>query len=689
MISDDNETKTWSYHECPDPNTCSGQHCVEWKAGSSRQPLSDICITWKETSCTETEDGSTGKYGTTWKTNVPCETDSELNCLKSVWHMCTIEPEKFLFDTCNQISRRCFFSTVIPNDYVDQLVLLYDTEVHLVSTDYAMTKLDLKKFATQTTKFQSIVGGSIGPSNELFVLDSLLSLVTIFRFTDNSLEYMNSWGKFGFKDSVDGLNEPRDIHVDQNNNVLIADYGNKCIKMFAFNGRNLGIFSYSKFTSDPPRSVCVDSKQQIHVLLSSSVVVLSYTGTFLFEYNLTDEITSAVKINTNYRREAVYITYGTGVVKYFRNGQLSYYIANNHKCLDETVITTFNSVFQDKYRNLYITAGEKILKVADRMKTSQLKAVALTNSFWKNKEDLYIKKNEYVQPWVYLRTFHRLWDNIEVLRSSLFYQNGDCKNYKAPTWEKKDLVIGQNEIVSNAVINRLISQLWDNLSSVLSFFKDECSTLNTANVQLESCCKSRITCPIQEVIPQAPELPEEPPLPPVEPTCGRKIHYEGAVSYPRVETMELGRNLGFVNIELDSYRYPDRLIANLNNSVVVDTGYRGAAHLYDEGMPLRFSFNLSLQGKTDPITNNVYPFADPSNGTDGYPRVWLPESGAIFQFYKNTSSSTLTLSVFAPIYSTLWDLFVSCPGQPQLTPTPQPTVEPIPTPTPVPTEQTP
>jgi hypothetical protein len=44
----------------------------------------------------------------------------------------------------------------------------------------------------------------------------------------------------------------------------------------------------------------------------------------------------------------------------------------------------------------------------------------------------------------------------------------------APTYLKEDLIIGQNEIVTNAVINRLAEQLWTNMQSLINYFDPDC-----------------------------------------------------------------------------------------------------------------------------------------------------------------------------------------------------------------------
>jgi hypothetical protein len=89
--------------------------------------------------------------------------------------------------------------------------------------------------------------------------------------------------------------------------------------------------------------------------------------------------------------------------------------------------------------------------------------------------DLLIHKDEYIQNWVYIKSFHRLWDNIEMFRHSLiFNENSICKKYIPPVYTKEQIVIGQNEIVSSSVINRNIRYLWENFATLLAYFDLKC-----------------------------------------------------------------------------------------------------------------------------------------------------------------------------------------------------------------------
>ena len=221
-------------------------------------------------------------------------------------------------------------------------------------------------------------------------------------------------------------------------------------------------------------SVSVDSHDRLHCLTSSRIVVFDSKGNYLFDYVLHEDIINPKKINTSYNKEMIYVTYELGVAKYFRDGNFSHFTLQNVICGNGSYLQEYDSVMQDKFRNVYVTAGDKLLQLQDIQHIVELKAPIKQELYWDLKE-LLVHKEEYIQPWVYLKSFHRLWDNIELLRTSLFYSlNEECKKYVPAVYAKEDLIIGQNEIVTNSVINRLSEQLWTNLVGLINYFDPAC-----------------------------------------------------------------------------------------------------------------------------------------------------------------------------------------------------------------------
>jgi hypothetical protein len=216
-------------------------------------------------------------------------------------------------------------------------------------------------------------------------------------------------------------------------------------------------------------SVCVDSQSQVHVLSDKQIEVYSYEGTFLFAYEFNSKLSEITprRINTSHNREIIYLASNKQVLKFFRNGVFSGYIINN-----KDKVFNIRDIYHDEYRNLLITTNDKILKYVDTMTQTQIRGSLLEN-YW-SLNDILIHKEEYVQNWVYSKSFQRLWDNIEIFRNSLYFNNTKCKSYRPPLYGKDDMIIGQNEIVTSAVINRVLGYLWANLNTLIDYFDPYC-----------------------------------------------------------------------------------------------------------------------------------------------------------------------------------------------------------------------
>jgi hypothetical protein len=461
-------TKTWEYHECvkaqSDPK-CLQKYCLEWKWKTRKYGLSDTNVTWKSTK-------KGAQYAKKWFFE-KCESDSNpLPCDQDTWKISTIDPGFFPVPYCDSVAN-CLIVDAEINNQTNQMVIAFPSELKLVNTDYFATYVARQGQIDDLFSFQNIAGLSINTEGKVIVLDNAIPKVSVFKIFDNNFTLFSTWGGYGLSANPRGFNKPQDIHVDDKNFVWIADTGNKCIKKFTITGIPLMTITHETLDLSAPLSVCVDSKSNVHCLTEKSVHVFDSKGTFLFSYNLPEDVTGAKKINTSYNKEMIYITYATGVIKYFRTGVISHYTIQDLECTNKEILQNYNSISQDKFRNIYVTVGDKILKIPDLQKIVESKAALPADLYW-SLNDLLIHKEEYIQPWVYLKSFHRLWDNIELFRNSLFYNLEGCKSYTKPTYMKSDLIIGQNEIVTNAVINRIAEQLWTNLQGLINYFDPNC-----------------------------------------------------------------------------------------------------------------------------------------------------------------------------------------------------------------------
>ena len=307
---------------------------------------------------------------------------------------------------------------------------------------------------------------------KIIVLDANLIQVSIYIITDGIWELFVSWGGVGTASSRSRFLSPNDVHVDQFDNIWVTDTGAKVIKGFSNTGTWLITIKNDELDLDTPLSMCVDSQNNIHILTTKQISVYTSEGVFLYSYDYKAYVTgSAVRINTSYNREIIYLCTDTQVIKFFRNGKFNGYIIESKAC-----VNNITSIYQDEFRNLLITSNDKVLKYPDLMTLIPLKG-PLPDYYWKL-EDLYIHPEEYVQNWVYNKALQRLWDCIEIFRSTIMFttNQGICKEYVPPRYQKEDILIGQNEIVTSTVVNRSLSYLWENFTSLIDYFDPSCPT---------------------------------------------------------------------------------------------------------------------------------------------------------------------------------------------------------------------
>jgi hypothetical protein len=437
--------------------SCLQKYCLEWNWLARKRENSSTFATWSETK-------KGGALEKKWQFE-PCETDSvALACDLGKWHVSTLDLEDFPLKFCGY-SENCFNRGCI--EIGDYLVLAKKTELNLITNNYNPKKLNRSGFADNLFGFADIQG-MCTDGNKIYVLDSLIPKVSIYEVKDNKLVLTDSWGKFGFISNGYGFNRPKDISIDQNRFLYVTDTGNKCIKKYTIAGKYLFTFTNEIFDTDPPLSTAIDSSEQLHVLLSNKVVILNQSGNLVSSYELTSNVINPTKISNSYNREILFVTHQFGIEKFFKNGVFFHSLINNMKCSNGDIIESFTNVFHTIKRDLYVCVNDKLLKFADQMKLVTKCSPIPSDLYWPL-NSIKIHKDEYIQSWVYMRAFHRLWDNVELIRNSLHYNNE--KRYTQPAYFKHDFVIGQNEIVVNSVINRLSEQLWANIQSLINYFK--------------------------------------------------------------------------------------------------------------------------------------------------------------------------------------------------------------------------
>jgi hypothetical protein len=471
--------------------TCYGLYDIEWswrarKRGSTFQP-----VTWKQTK-------KDNQFEKLWAYEAS-DNQPVTVCDEGEWQV-NIPGinENYSTITNPTVQARCIYYGVASRGNV--LYLAQKKQIKLLRPNKDATFFDYEDtYDGGVTYYSDIKNICLDSAGKIYTLDGLRGQVSVYTFEEGTpggnFKLFTNWGGFGTAISTTKFSNPNDIHIDQLDNVWICDTGNSCVKHYSNTGTWLKTVTDDALKETPPISLAVDSQTNVHILTNKEIRVYNYDGVFLFSYNYTDysqlmftkdvdvyssggeflytysfqELNNSVprKINASHNREVIYLALDYQVLKFFRNGIFYGYIVQGR---DD--IQNITSVYQDEYRNVLITTNDKILKFGDLMTLQRTKGL-VTKNFW-NLEDILIHKEEFIQNWIYTRAFQRMWDNIEIFRNTLQFDNSVCKGYKPPIHGKEKIVIGQNEIVTSAVIDRILGYLWDNFNTLLDYFDPSC-----------------------------------------------------------------------------------------------------------------------------------------------------------------------------------------------------------------------
>jgi hypothetical protein len=460
---------TWQIQECVERATnptCFGLYDKRWQWGALKQANSLELITWRDTVSAD------GVFKKTWlyepSTNI---VTTIVPCDAGIWSVNIPKLDTFYDPIPNPfVQSKCIYNGIASRNNV--LFLAQKTQLKLLSSDYLATYFTNRESLDDVVSFVDLKNICLDSEGKIYTLDGTLNQVVVYTYEPgtpgNDWRLFIQWGGFGTAGSTTRFSRPNDIHIDQFDNIWVCDTGNGCVKLYTNTGTWLRTIIDDQLKQATPLSLCVDSQRNVHILTQENIKVYTYTGEFLFEYNFKEYVSTLPrKINTSYNREVIYLACESQVIKFFRNGIFFSYIIQQKQN-----VNNITAIYHDEFRNLLITTDDKILKYPDKMTLVRIKG-NIPNSYW-SLQDLYIHEEEYVQNWVYTKSLQRVWDNIEIFRNTLFYQQNFCKGFRPPVHTKDKILIGQNEIVTSTVVNRIFNYLWDNFNTLLDYFNPNC-----------------------------------------------------------------------------------------------------------------------------------------------------------------------------------------------------------------------
>jgi len=462
---------TWADMECSrsiSTQNCLGKYCINWKWGLLKQ--ANQAITWGQTKSSI----SGGLIPKQWGYDGPCvinETPIVTQTCNSFGNWSVNIPNlDYHLNDINCSTSSCLYRDIVTIDNV--IIAALATQILVLSSDYNATFINNSTLTTNNNLngFTNIISIAKDSQNKIYTLDSTTGIINniLLDLTDPSIWALKStWGGIGGSNTK--FYAPNDLHVDQRDLVYVTDTGNQCCKQFTNDGVWLQTISDPQFNTTPPLSLVVDLDNNIHILTTTEIRVYDESGVYLWSYGA-DYVSANVptRLRIGYSRYTVYACNSNSVSKFFMNG-----VFCGNTWTQTSCVTNIISMYQDEYRSAFIISDDKIVKVFDLLTSSTIPIGDLPYGYW-SLNDLLIHREEYIQNWVYNRAFQRAFDNIELFRSILPYDQTICKGFTSPPHAKDKMIIGQNEILTSTVLNRVIGYLWDNFNTLIPYFDPGC-----------------------------------------------------------------------------------------------------------------------------------------------------------------------------------------------------------------------
>jgi hypothetical protein len=182
----------------------------------------------------------------------------------------------------------------------------------------------------------------------------------------------------------------------------------------------------------------------------------------------------------------LYFLTSNNIYKYLTNGTALNRLTNPSK--SSTSLGTAEDIttgFIDDRLNFYVVTNKRIFKYVDIPATLDLFNAVTVNSLVLPLSSVGINREEFVQDWVYNKSFTRLLQNHEVLYKSIKYKykinldrygnlintDGGASSFTVTGLSGTDLAnsfsvsqdnyIHSNELVTSSVINRALTKLYD------------------------------------------------------------------------------------------------------------------------------------------------------------------------------------------------------------------------------------
>lgn len=366
-------------------------------------------------------------------------------------------------------------------------------------------------------KFQKISGIKILDEKYLCVSDEILDVVYKYDLETyflNDNVFKSPFAPFGNKlfllDSVGGrggrydsikFKRPKNIET-KNNLIFVEDFDNKIFKLY---NSNFDFISYQTFLNlyesvSSFNTFRFKNENTIYATTSEGYCVFdinpsNYRISFNYFRSLSSFLYDDEKVLDiafpKYEKNIIYFLTNRGFIKkwediengiigkknaneYGENSEFKWFSTYSKNLSTENIqIFTYNST-ASSYQILLFEDGLDLISNLDK-----------DDFLVYSKNDVYVKKNEWNQAWVYEKTFKKLYKNLEILNDRIKYSIAikkgdfgsilDIKKIYNLFLINNDPIIdfkalnAVNENFQSSVLNRTISKIYDNQIKSLNF----------------------------------------------------------------------------------------------------------------------------------------------------------------------------------------------------------------------------
>lgn len=377
------------------------------------------------------------------------------------------------------------------------------SKVEILSSNYNATFMAEITSKGVNDLFNEIRSIQVDDKN-IYVLDSGLNYynprVIVYSYDYTRTETTRTeyyWGGYGGESAHNKYRNPNSMKLDSNKYLWIADTGNNCVKKYSSTGSWIMTITSEYFAQQTevfdqlfkledgaPVDVCADHEGNIHVLTYNYVVKFDSKGEFIKTYDWkiagTKISNTPVRIISSQDNGILYILLNDRIIRVSNNG-INLGIFGNTLFGTTLAGLNFTDIVHDSHHNLLVTNnynGKKtIIKYAD---TPRIGTVYSNRSYPFNISSIYINPEEYQNDVVYNKSFQRMYDNLDSFRQRLVRKISEdsqgnltirgmlLSEMKAFNYQKNDIFVGTNEIVSDSVVNRVLDMLWDSENTLFS-----------------------------------------------------------------------------------------------------------------------------------------------------------------------------------------------------------------------------